>query len=68
MQEGLKPPSITQPDCSSQMINLIFTFHEIEFNPLTAATSLGFKRFRVLNTTINIKDILGRLSGNYTFD
>jgi hypothetical protein len=27
-------------------------------NPLTAATSLGVKRFLVLNTTINIKDIL----------
>jgi hypothetical protein len=27
-------------------------------NSLNAATSLGVKRFRVLNTTINIKDIL----------
>jgi hypothetical protein len=27
-------------------------------NPLTAATPLGVKCFRVLNTMINIKDIL----------
>jgi hypothetical protein len=27
-------------------------------NPLTAATTSGVKRFRVLNTTVNIKDIL----------
>jgi hypothetical protein len=31
--------------------------HHLAINPLTAATSLGVKRFRVLNTTINIKDL-----------
>jgi hypothetical protein len=31
---------------------------DISVNPLTAATSLGVKRLRALNTTINIKDIL----------
>jgi hypothetical protein len=36
-----------------------------DINPLTAATSLGAKSFRVLNTTINIKDILWRRLGNY---
>jgi hypothetical protein len=35
------------------------------FNLLTAGTSLGVKLFRVLNTTINIKDILWRRLGNY---
>jgi hypothetical protein len=33
---------------------------------LTAATSLDVKRFRVLNTTTNIKDILWRRLRNYT--
>jgi hypothetical protein len=28
------------------------------FNPLIAATSLGVKRFRLLNTMINIKGVL----------
>jgi hypothetical protein len=42
-------------------------FHSkwVNFNPLTAATSLGVKRFRVFNITINIKDILWRRLGNY---
>jgi hypothetical protein len=30
----------------------------LDINPLTAATSLDVKRFRVLNSKINIKDIL----------
>jgi hypothetical protein len=34
-------------------------------NPLTAATSLYVKRFCLINTTINIKDILWRRLGNY---
>jgi hypothetical protein len=38
--------------------NLAHITNSVFFNPLTAATSLYDKRFRVLNTTINIKDIL----------
>jgi hypothetical protein len=37
---------------------LYFFLLDITLNPLTVATSLSVRRFRVLNTTINIKDIL----------
>jgi hypothetical protein len=36
-----------------------------DINPMTAATCTGVKRFRVLNTTINIKDMLWRRLENY---
>jgi hypothetical protein len=39
-------------DINNEVILILF------INPLTPETSLGAKRFRVLNTTINIKDIL----------
>jgi hypothetical protein len=42
---------------SPDVIHLSFLF-KLTVNTLTAATSLGVQRFRVLNTTINIKDIL----------
>jgi predicted phosphoadenosine phosphosulfate sulfurtransferase len=54
--------------------NIIYTLHHREnnlnfqfiriCNPLTTVTSLGVKLFHVLNTTINIKDMLIRLGNN----